>query len=176
MIYTLDQHSVKTAGDNFYIAPNATVLGQVELGEDVSVWFGAVIRGDVEKIIIGKGSNIQDLSVLHVDPGSPIIIGENVTVGHKVMLHGCTIGNNSLIGINSVILNGAQVGNNCLIGANTLIAEGKEIPDGSLVMGSPAKIIRTLSEEQQARLVMSAEIYVKNFKRFKAEMQADQKN
>ena len=176
MIYTLDQHSVKTEGDNFYIAPNATVLGQVELGKDVSVWFGAVIRGDVEKIIVGKGSNIQDLSVLHVDPGSPIIIGENVTIGHKVMLHGCTIGNNSLIGINSVILNGAQVGNNCLIGANTLIAEGKEIPDGSLVMGSPAKIIRTLSEEQQARLVMSAEIYVKNFKRFKAEMQADQKN
>ena len=117
MIYTLDQHRVKTVGDNFYIAPNATVLGQVELGEDVSVWFGAVIRGDVEKIIIGKGSNIQDLSVLHVDPGSPIIIGENVTVGHKVMLHGCTIGNNSLVGINSVILNNVEIGNNCLIGA-----------------------------------------------------------
>ena len=137
MIYTLDQHSVKTAGDNFYIAPNATVLGQVELGEDVSVWFGAVIRGDVEKIIIGKGSNIQDLSVLHVDPGSPIIIGENVTVGHKVMLHGCTIGNNSLIGINSVILNNVEIGNNCLIGANTLLTEGTKIPDNSLVMGSP---------------------------------------
>ena len=135
MIYTLDQHSVKTAGDNFYIAPNATVLGQVELGEDVSVWFGAVIRGDVEKIIIGKGSNIQDLSVLHVDPGSPIIIGENVTVGHKVMLHGCTIGNNSLIGINSVILNNVEIGNNCLIGANTLLTEGTKIPDNSLVMG-----------------------------------------
>ena len=135
MIYTLDQHSVKTVGDNFYIAPNATVLGQVELGEDVSVWFGAVIRGDVEKIIIGKGSNIQDLSVLHVDPGSPIIIGENVTVGHKVMLHGCTIGNNSLIGINSVILNNVEIGNNCLIGANTLLTEGTKIPDNSLVMG-----------------------------------------
>ena len=103
MIYTLDQHRVKTVGDNFYIAPNATVLGQVELGEDVSVWFGAVIRGDVEKIIIGKGSNIQDLSVLHADPGHPLIIGKNVTVGHKVMLHGCLIGDNSLIGINSVI-------------------------------------------------------------------------
>ena len=129
MIYTLDQHRVKTVGDNFYIAPNATVLGQVELGEDVSVWFGAVIRGDVEKIIIGKGSNIQDLSVLHVDPGSPIIIGENVTVGHKVMLHGCTIGANSLIGINSVILNNVEIGNNCLIGANTLLTEGTKIPD-----------------------------------------------
>jgi carbonic anhydrase/acetyltransferase-like protein (isoleucine patch superfamily) len=104
------------------------------------------------------------------------VIGKNVTVGHKVMLHGCRIGDNSLIGINSVILNGARVGNNCLIGANTLITEGKEIPDGSLVMGSPAKVIKTLSEEQQARLVMSAEIYVKNFKRFKAEMRADQRN
>ena len=143
MIYTLDQHSVKTAGDNFYIAPNATVLGQVELGEDVSVWFGAVIRGDVEKIIIGKGSNIQDLSVLHVDPGSPIIIGENVTVGHKVMLHGCTIGNNSLIGINSVILNNVEIGNNCLIGANTLLTEGTKIPDNSLVMGSPGTVSYT---------------------------------
>ena len=146
MIYTLDQHKVKTAGDNFYIAPNATVLGQVELGEDVSVWFGAVIRGDVEKIIIGKGSNIQDLSVLHVDPGSPIIIGENVTVGHKVMLHGCTIGNNSLIGINSVILNNVEIGNNCLIGANTLLTEGTKIPDNSLVMGSPGKVKKEVDE------------------------------
>ena len=146
MIYTLDQHKVKTAGDNFYIAPNATVLGQVELGEDVSVWFGAVIRGDVEKIIIGKGSNIQDLSVLHVDPGSPIIIGENVTVGHKVMLHGCTIGNNSLIGINSVILNNVEIGKNCLIGANTLLTEGTKIPDNSLVMGSPGKVKKEVDE------------------------------
>ena len=146
MIYTLEQHKVKTEGDNFYIAPNATVLGQVELGEDVSVWFGAIIRGDVEKIIIGKGSNIQDLSVLHVDPGSPIIIGENVTVGHKVMLHGCTIGNNSLIGINSVILNNVEIGNNCLIGANTLLTEGTKIPDNSLVMGSPGKVKKEVDE------------------------------
>ena len=146
MIYTLDQHRVKTVGDNFYVAPNATVLGQVELGEDVSVWFGAVIRGDVEKIIIGKRSNIQDLSVLHVDPGSPIIIGENVTVGHKVMLHGCTIGNNSLIGINSVILNNVEIGSNCLIGANTLLTEGTKIPDNSLVMGSPGKVKKEVDE------------------------------
>ena len=156
MIYTLDQHSVKTAGDNFYIAPNATVLGQVELGEDVSVWFGAVIRGDVEKIIIGKGSNIQDLSVLHVDPGSPIIIGENVTVGHKVMLHGCTIGNNSLIGINSVILNNVEIGNNCLIGANTLLTEGTKIPDNSLVMGSPGKVKKEVDENLKIILKGSA--------------------
>ena len=168
MIYTLDQHSVKTAGDNFYIAPNATVLGQVELGEDVSVWFGAVIRGDVEKIIIGKGSNIQDLSVLHVDPGSPIIIGENVTVGHKVMLHGCTIGNNSLIGINSVILNNVEIGNNCLIGANTLLTEGTKIPDNSLVMGSPGKVKKEVDENLKIILKASAEHYVENGKRFKS--------
>ena len=168
MIYTLDQHSVKTAGDNFYIAPNATVLGQVELGEDVSVWFGAVIRGDVEKIIIGKGSNIQDLSVLHVDPGSPIIIGENVTVGHKVMLHGCTIGNNSLIGINSVILNNVEIGNNCLIGANTLLTEGTKIPDNSLVMGSPGKVKKEVDENLKIILKGSAEHYVENAKRFKS--------
>jgi len=168
MIYTLDQHSVKTAGDNFYIAPNATVLGQVELGEDVSVWFGAVIRGDVEKIIIGKGSNIQDLSVLHVDPGSPIIIGENVTVGHKVMLHGCTIGNNSLIGINSVILNNVEIGNNCLIGANTLLTEGTKIPDNSLVMGSPGKVRKEVDENLKIILKGSAEHNVENGKRFKS--------
>ena len=129
MIYTLDQHSVKTVGDNFYIAPNATVLGQVELGENASVWFGAVVRGDVEKIFIGKGSNIQDLSVLHVDPGCPIEIGENVTVGHKVMLHGCKIGNNSLIGINSVILNNVEIGDNCLIGANTCLLYTSDAAD-----------------------------------------------
>ena len=146
MIYTLDQHSVKTVGDNFYIAPNATVLGQVELGENASVWFGAVVRGDVEKIFIGKGSNIQDLSVLHVDPGCPIEIGENVTVGHKVMLHGCKIGNNSLIGINSVILNNVEIGDNCLIGANTLLTEGTKIPNNSLVMGSPGKVKKEVDE------------------------------
>ena len=168
MIYTLDQHRVKTVGDNFYIAPNATVLGQVELGEDVSVWFGAVIRGDVEKIIIGKGSNIQDLSVLHVDPGSPIIIGENVTIGHKVMLHGCTIGNNSLIGINSVILNNVEIGNNCLIGANTLLTEGTKIPDNSLVMGSPGNVKKEVDENLKIILKGSAEHCVENGKRFKS--------
>jgi carbonic anhydrase/acetyltransferase-like protein (isoleucine patch superfamily) len=168
MIYTLDQHRVKTVGDNFYVAPNATVIGQVELGEDVSVWFGAVIRGDVEKIIIGKGSNIQDLSVLHVDSGSPIIIGENVTVGHKVMLHGCTIGNNSLIGINSVILNNVEIGNNCLIGANTLLTEGTKIPDNSLVMGSPGKVKKEVDENLKIILKGSAEHYAENGKRFKS--------
>lgn len=167
MIYTLDQHSVKTVGDNFYIAPNATVLGQVELGENASVWFGAVVRGDVEKIFIGKGSNIQDLSVLHVDPGCPIEIGENVTVGHKVMLHGCKIGNNSLIGINSVILNNVEIGDNCLIGANTLLTEGTKIPNNSLVMGSPGKVKKEVDENLMLILKGSAEHYVKNSMRFK---------
>ena len=167
MIYTLAQHSVKTVGDNFYIAPNATVLGQVELGENASVWFGAVVRGDVEKIFIGKGSNIQDLSVLHVDPGCPIEIGENVTVGHKVMLHGCKIGNNSLIGINSVILNNVEIGDNCLIGANTLLTEGTKIPNNSLVMGSPGKVKKEVDENLMLILKGSAEHYVQNAMRFK---------
>ena len=167
MIYTLDQHSVKTVGDNFYIAPNATVLGQVELGENASVWFGAVVRGDVENIFIGKGSNIQDLSVLHVDPGCPIEIGENVTVGHKVMLHGCKIGNNSLIGINSVILNNVEIGDNCLIGANTLLTEGTKIPNNSLVMGSPGKVKKEVDENLMLILKGSAEHYVQNAMRFK---------
>ena len=147
MIYTLDQHSVKTVGDNFYIAPNATVLGQVELGENASVWFGAVVRGDVEKIFIGKGSNIQDLSVL--------------------MLHGCKIGNNSLIGINSVILNNVEIGDNCLIGANTLLTEGTKIPNNSLVMGSPGKVKKEVDENLMLILKGSAEHYVQNAMRFK---------
>ncbi len=176
MIYSLGNDSVEITGEDYFVAENATVVGKVRLENNASVWFNAVIRGDNARISVGENSNIQDGAVLHTDPGIPLVIGKNVTVGHKVMLHGCRIGDNSLIGINSVILNRAKVGNNCLIGANTLITEGKEIPDGSLVMGSPAKVIKTLSDEQQARLMMSAEIYVKNFKRFKAEMRADQKN
>ena len=131
--------------------------GNVLLKQDASVWFNAVVRGDNDLITIGEGSNVQDGSVLHTDPGFPLTIGAHVTIGHKVMLHGCDIGEGSLIGINAVVLNGAKIGKNCLIGANTLITEGKEIPDCSLVMGSPAKIIRTLSEEQQARLITIAD-------------------
>ena len=129
MIYKLCDHKVITDGDDYFVAPSASVMGRVFLGKNVSVWFGAVIRGDVEDIKIGENSNIQDLSVLHADPGHPLEIGKNVTVGHKVMLHGCSIGDNSLIGINSVILNGAKIGKNCLIGANSLVTEGMEIPD-----------------------------------------------
>lgn len=175
MIYELGNKRVEIAGDDYFVADNATVLGLVRLENNVSIWFNAVLRGDNELITVGENSNVQDGSVLHTDPGMPLTIGRNVTVGHKVMLHGCTIGDNSLIGINSVILNGARIGKNCLIGANSLITEGKEIPDGSLVMGSPAKVVKSLTEDQQAGLIKSAETYVKNFKRFKKELKQDER-
>lgn len=173
MLFTLGDAEVDITGDDFFVAENATVVGNVRIENNASIWFNAVVRGDNELITIGENSNVQDGSVLHTDPGMPLVIGRNVTVGHKVMLHGCVIGDNSLIGINSVILNGAKIGKNCLIGANSLITEGKEIPDGSLVMGSPAKVIKQLSEDQQQKLVLSAETYVQNFKRFKKDMQPD---
>ena len=176
MLYTLGDISVEIRGKDYFVAENATVVGKVALENNASVWFNAVVRGDNALITIGENSNIQDGSVLHSDEGIPLTIGKNVTVGHKVMLHGCTIGDNSLIGINAVILNNAKIGKNCLIGANALIPEGKVIPDGSLVMGSPGKIVRELDEEQQAKLKLSADLYVKNFKRFKQEMIADPRN
>lgn len=169
MIYHLGDRKPEFKGD-YFVADNATLIGSVVLENNASVWFNAVIRGDNELIIIGENSNIQDGSVLHTDPGMPLAIGKGVTVGHKVMLHGCTIGDNSLIGINAVVLNGASIGKNCLIGANSLIPEGKEIPDGSLVMGSPGKVVRTLAEDQLKGLAQSANGYVNNFKRFKKEL------
>ena len=172
MIYDLGTRKVEFRSKDYWIADNATVLGSVIMAHNVSIWFNAVIRGDNEVITIGENSNIQDGSVLHTDPGLPLTIGKNVTVGHKVMLHGCTIGDNSLIGINAVVLNGAKIGKNCLIGANSLIPEGREIPDGSLVMGSPGKIIRALTAEQIKGLTMSAAGYVANFKRYKEELRA----
>ncbi len=175
MLYALGDARVEITGEDYFVADNATVIGNVRLENNASVWFNAVVRGDNELITIGENSNVQDCSVLHTDPGVPLTIGKNVTVGHKVMLHGCVIGDNSLIGINSVILNGAKIGKNCLIGANSLVTEGKEIPDGSLVMGSPAKVIKQLSPEQQQGLLRSAETYVANFKRFKREMKPDER-
>ena len=166
MIYTLEDRKPEFKGD-YWVADSADVMGSVILEHEASVWFNAVLRGDNDVITVGEGSNIQDLSVLHTDPGIPLTIGRHVTVGHKVMLHGCTIGDNSLIGINSVILNGAKIGRNCLIGANSLIPEGKEIPDGSLVMGSPGKVVRELNEQQIQGLTMSAMGYIANYKRFK---------
>jgi len=153
--------------DEYWIAPNAVVLGNVHLKRNASVWFGVVIRGDNDPIVIGENSNIQDNSVLHTDAGQPMIIGDGVTVGHMVMLHGCTIGDNSLIGIGSVILNGAKIGKNCLIGANVLITEGKEIPDNSLVMGAPGKVVREVSEGQARVLAGSARGYVSNWRRYR---------
>jgi carbonic anhydrase/acetyltransferase-like protein (isoleucine patch superfamily) len=165
-IYSLDGVVPKLA-DDAYVAPGAQLMGNVEMEAGSSVWFGAVLRGDNDLIKIGARSNIQDNSVLHTDPGMPLTIGEGVTVGHQVMLHGCTIGDNTLIGIGSTILNGTKIGKNCIIGAHTLIAEGKDIPDGSLVIGSPGRVVKQLSEPQIAMLKMSADIYVANAKRFK---------
>lgn len=156
------------AEGDYWIAPNAIVLGDVIMESGASVWFGAVVRGDTDTLRIGQNSNVQDLSVLHADAGVPLTIGRNVTVGHKVMLHGCTIGDNSLIGINAVILNGAIIGKNCLIGANALIPEGRVIPDGSLVMGQPGKVVRELEAGQIAALSASAAHYVQNWKRYVA--------
>ena len=157
-IYQLGDRSVVCLGRH-YIAPGARVIGSVELGEDTSVWFNAVIRGDNDQVTIGAGSNIQDGCVLHVDPGFPLVLGRNVTVGHKVMLHGCTVGDGSLVGMNAVVLNGARIGRQCLIGANTLVTEGTEIPDGSLVLGSPGKVVRELDENALAQLASAARHY-----------------
>lgn len=150
----------------YWIADNAVVIGDVILKSGASVWFGATVRADNETMVIGENTNIQDGSVLHSDPGSPLIIGRDVTVGHKVMLHGCTVGDNSLIGIGAVILNRAVIGKNCLIGAGALIPEGKVIPDGSLVMGQPGKVVRELEDGQIAALTASAQHYVQNWKRY----------
>lgn len=146
--------------EDVFIAENAVVVGDVTLGKGVSVWFGAVIRGDVDAIRIDEGTNVQDGAVLHVDAGSPLTIGRDVTVGHAAVLHGCTIGDGTLVGIKSVILNGAKIGKNCLIGANALVTENKVIPDGSLVVGSPGKILRSLTQEEIDGIVMNARHYV----------------
>jgi len=165
-IYSLDGVTPKLA-DDVYVAPNAQVMGNVEMDAGSSVWFGAVLRGDNDLIKIGPRSNVQDNSVLHTDPGMPLTIGEGVIIGHQVMLHGCTIGDNTLIGIGATVLNGAKIGKNCLIGAHALITEGKDIPDRSMVVGAPGKVIRTLNEQQIAMLKLNAEVYVANAKRFK---------
>ena len=158
MIYEYDQHSPEI-GDGVFVAPSADVIGQVVIGDHASIWFNAVVRGDTDRIYIGAGSNVQDNAVVHTDPGIQVRIGKNVTIGHCAMVHGCTIGDNSLIGINAVILNHARIGRNCLIGANALVPEGMEIPDNSMVLGTPAKIVRTLDEAAVAGLAQSAAGY-----------------
>jgi carbonic anhydrase/acetyltransferase-like protein (isoleucine patch superfamily) len=150
-----------------WVADSAQVMGDVTLKAGVSVWFGAVLRGDTDHIHIGRGSNIQDGSVLHADEGQPLHIGENVTVGHMVMLHGCTVGDGSLIGIGAVVLNGARIGKGCIVGAGALVTEGKEFPDGSMILGSPAKAVRELSPAQREGLLKSAQHYIANAARFR---------
>jgi len=154
----------------YWVAPSASVIGNVILHPNASVWFGAVLRGDNDPITVGPDSNVQDGSVLHTDMGSPLTLGRGVTVGHKAMLHGCEVGDYSLIGIGAVVLNGVKIGRNCIIGANALITEGKIIPDNSLVVGQPGKVVRERDPAHIAVLQMSAEHYVQNWKRFAAEL------
>lgn len=166
-VYSLDGISPDLPGDGqFWIAPSADVIGKVRLLANASIWFGAVLRGDNEWIVVGQGSNVQEGCVLHTDMGAPLTIGTNCTIGHKAILHGCEIGDNSLIGMGAIVLNHAKIGRNCLIGAGALIPEGKVIPYNSLVVGQPGKIIRTLDDEAAAKLTASAESYQKNWKRF----------
>ena len=166
-LYELDGSTPQVA-ESAWVADSAEVMGNVHLAADSSIWFGAVLRGDNDPITIGAGTNVQDGSVLHSDYGQPLTLGERVTVGHKVMLHGCTVGDESLIGIGAVVLNGARIGRNCLVGAGALVTEGKEFPDGSMILGSPAKAVRQLTPEQIQGLRRSAEGYIDNARRFRA--------
>ncbi len=156
--------------DEYWIAPTASVIGQVILQRNASVWWGATLRGDTDAIVVGEDSNVQDGSILHTDEGIPLIMGRGVTVGHMVMLHGCTIGDNTLIGIGAIVLNGARIGRNCLIGAGALIPEGKEVPDNSLVMGAPGKVVREVSDAQAVRIAHGATHYVDNWKRYRRDL------
>jgi len=165
MIYTLDAIAPEI-GPGAWVAPDANIIGKVRLMATANVWFGVTMRGDNEWIEVGQGSNVQENCVLHTDMGFPLVIGANCTIGHKAMLHGCTIGAGSLIGMGAIVLNGARIGQGCLIGAGALIPEGKEIPDGSLVMGAPGRVVRTLDEAAQSRLLLSAESYRRNAARF----------
>lgn len=170
-IYRLGEHTPQIDPQT-WVAPNATLIGQVTLARNASVWWNCTLRGDTDRLTVGENSNIQDGSVLHTDPGLQLVVGANVTVGHMVMLHGCTIGDGSLIGIGAIVLNRAVIGRNSLVGANTLIAEGKVFPDGVLILGSPGKVVRELTSEEIARLPGSAERYVQNWQRYQRELNA----
>lgn len=168
-LYAIDGTEPSFAdADSNWIAPDATLIGDVRVGRNAGFWFGAVIRGDNEPIVIGADTNVQEHTVMHTDPGFPLTIGEGCTIGHRALLHGCTIGDNSLIGMGAIVLNGAKIGRNSLVGAGALVTEGKEFPDNSLIVGSPAKAIRVLDDAAVARLRGSAAHYVANGKRFKA--------
>ncbi|MFZ7321032.1 gamma carbonic anhydrase family protein [Comamonas jiangduensis] len=165
-VYALDGVEPQIA-ESAWVVDSAQVMGEVHLGADASVWFGTVVRGDTSSITIGEGTNVQDASVLHADLGMPLVIGRHVTVGHQVMLHGCTIGDESLIGIGAIVLNGAKIGKNCLVGAGALVTEGKEFPDGSMIIGSPARVVKQLTAEQMQGLRQSAQHYIDNARRFR---------
>jgi carbonic anhydrase/acetyltransferase-like protein (isoleucine patch superfamily) len=169
MIFQLGKHSPKISASCF-IAPSANVIGKVDIAENASVWFNVVIRADLDKVTIGENSNIQDGCILHVDEGFPINISKNVTIGHKAMLHGCTIDEGSLIGMNAMVLNGAKIGKNCLIGANTLVTENMSIPDGSLVIGSPGKVVKQLDEKVKEMIAKGVEHYVHCNHQYKNEL------
>ena len=167
-IYSIGERRVQLLGDHHYIAHDAVLVGDIVLEDCVNIWFGVSIRADNDSVLIGARTNIQEGSVLHVDPDFPMRLGRNVTVGHKVMLHGCTIGDESLIGIGAVVLNGARIGKNCLVGAGALVTEDKEFPDGSMILGSPAKVVRMLTPERIEALRKGPRFYVDNARRFKA--------
>ncbi|HYL89058.1 MAG TPA: gamma carbonic anhydrase family protein [Burkholderiales bacterium] len=171
-LFSLGDRRVELVGQGHYVAYDATLVGSITLHAEANIWFKVVIRAENDRITIGEGTNVQDASVLHVDPGYPMTLGRRVSIGHKVMLHGCTIGDGTLVGINSVVLNGAQIGKGALIGANTLITEGKEIPDGVLVVGSPGKIVRELKPEERERLLGIATGYIERSRLYARDMKA----
>ena len=172
MIYSLEGRTPRTVGETF-VAPTAVVIGDVAIEHESSVWWGAVLRGDYDRISIGRRSNVQDNAVVHMDEGFPVTLGDSVTIGHKAVLHGCTVGNNSLVGINAVVMNGAVIGDDCLVGSNALITEGKAIPPRSLVLGSPGKVVRELNDEEVAEITDFADRYVRNFRRYLAQLRSE---
>ena len=172
MIYNLGDRAPVFDGGGHFVADNATLIGSVRLGDQASVWFNCVLRGDNDWLVVGERSNIQDGSVLHTDPGLELVVGNGVTVGHKVMLHGCSIGDDSLIGIGSTVLNGAKIGSDCIVGAHALVTENKVFPDGSLILGAPARVARELEAEEIAMIGKSADIYVRNAARFSSDLLA----
>ncbi len=169
-IYRIGKRIPRSAASAAYIAPDASIIGTVEFGRDASVWFRTVIRGDSERIVIGECTNVQDGCVLHADPGDPLILGANVTIGHQVMLHGCRVGEASMIGMSSILLNGSKVGAGSILGAGSLLAEGKEIPDGVLALGAPARVVRKLTPEEQRSVLEIAEHYVERARQYRSEL------
>ena len=172
MIYALGGAVPRLEGDAYWVAPTASVIGDVWFGRDASAWWGAVLRGDNERIALGAGSNVQDNCVLHTDTGFPLVIGDGVTVGHAAILHGCLIGDGTLIGMRATVLNGARIGRRCLIGAGALVTEGREIPDNSVVLGMPGRVTGTVDDDQAERMLRGAAHYVANWKRFRADLRA----